>query len=242
MDTEGVAGVAGLPEASNINGCDGYEPKNRPAESAGNPDECRTFPEIQSGYTYFVQRADGLIKIGFSARPQSRVKALSRQFGGLEILAIVSSDFAGEFETHQRFDALRVDGEWFQPEQPLLEFIDQVALQFSQAPEPRETERIRVDPEFVELRPALRLRRTPAPPRPPRAARTEFDEIVAALIRKRPHLPPMLQRRVSNIAEQVQNLRFYVRPAWAADDRQTLPGAIRRDIAAFERALSATTH
>lgn len=213
MDSKDVAGVAGLPEASNINGCDGFEPEIGPAESAGNPAECRTFPEIPSGYTYFVQRSDGLIKIGFSARPQSRVKSLARQFNGLKVLAIVSSDFSGEFETHQRFDALRVDGEWFQPEQPLLDFIDLAAQQPVPLPKPK-----------------------------PRKARTEFDEIVAALIRMRPHLHPVLQRRVSNIAEQVQSLRFYVRPAWAADDRQTLPGIIRRDIASFEAAMHAAAH
>jgi hypothetical protein len=42
MDTEDMAGVAGLPEASNINGCDGKKARKRPAKTAGNPAECRT--------------------------------------------------------------------------------------------------------------------------------------------------------------------------------------------------------
>jgi hypothetical protein len=37
-----MAGVAGLPETNEINGCDTEAGKNNPAESAGNPTECRT--------------------------------------------------------------------------------------------------------------------------------------------------------------------------------------------------------
>ena len=47
MDTEDVAGVAGLPEASNINWCDGEKTRNRPAKTAGNPAECRTLPATE---------------------------------------------------------------------------------------------------------------------------------------------------------------------------------------------------
>jgi hypothetical protein len=38
-----VAGVAGLPQASNINGCDTETGPKTPANTAGNPAECRTF-------------------------------------------------------------------------------------------------------------------------------------------------------------------------------------------------------
>lgn len=42
MDGKGMAGVAGLPQASNINGCDTETGPKTPAETAGNPRECRT--------------------------------------------------------------------------------------------------------------------------------------------------------------------------------------------------------
>lgn len=45
-----VAGVAGLPQASNINGCDTEKASNGPAETAGNPAECRTFPAYRVAF------------------------------------------------------------------------------------------------------------------------------------------------------------------------------------------------
>lgn len=42
MLTKDVAGVAGLPQVNEINGCDGASSRTHPAESAGNPRKCRT--------------------------------------------------------------------------------------------------------------------------------------------------------------------------------------------------------
>jgi len=42
MDTKDVAGVAGLPEASNINECDAREAPKQPAKGRRNPAKCRT--------------------------------------------------------------------------------------------------------------------------------------------------------------------------------------------------------
>jgi hypothetical protein len=42
MVKNGVAGVAGLPQANDFNGCDSFVPENKPAKTAGNPAECRT--------------------------------------------------------------------------------------------------------------------------------------------------------------------------------------------------------
>jgi hypothetical protein len=39
-----MRGVAGLPEAHEINGCDSPAAAQNPAKAAGNPEECRTFP------------------------------------------------------------------------------------------------------------------------------------------------------------------------------------------------------
>jgi hypothetical protein len=169
---------------------------------------------LPKGYTYFVRHQD-MIKIGSSMQPEGRIRALQTGFPlDLEVLAVVSMEVADEYQTHQRFAHLRVRGEWFRSEPDLLAFIE--AVKAEPLPPPPE-------PEIIVIK--------------PKKARTEFDEIVSALIRSRPHLPPVLQRQVSNIAEMVQNLKSYVRPDWAADDRQTLPDLIRRKILAFETAL-----
>lgn len=127
MDTKDVAGVAGLPEASENNGCDTIEAAGTPPNSRRNPMECRTFQDLPCGWTYFIQRKDMLIKIGFSAMPRKRIKSLRREFGrGLKTLTVVPSSVAGEFETHQQFEHLRVEGEWFQPADDLWKFIRQV--------------------------------------------------------------------------------------------------------------------
>ena len=42
----------------------------------------------------------------------------------------------------------------------------------------------------------------------------------------------------SNLIEQLENLQTYVRPAWAKDERQTLPWLIAQQHAALSAALS----
>jgi hypothetical protein len=56
MDGKAVAGVAGLPQASNINGCDTETAPNNPASTAGNPAECRTFEARDTLTVADVQR------------------------------------------------------------------------------------------------------------------------------------------------------------------------------------------
>lgn len=55
MDGKAVAGVAGLPQANDINGCDTETRLNNPASTAGNPPECRTF---EVGKTYLMNRGE----------------------------------------------------------------------------------------------------------------------------------------------------------------------------------------
>jgi hypothetical protein len=78
------------------------------------------------GHTYFVRKNDE-IKIGFSAYPWRRLKGLKRQFPGLLVLAVVRSEVAGEFETHQQFAHLRLTGEWFRAAPDLLAFIEKLS-------------------------------------------------------------------------------------------------------------------
>lgn len=105
------------------------------------------------GHTYFVRRADGLIKIGFSAKPGRRVKSLAREHGTLDVLAIVPCSVAGEFETHQQFADLRAEGEWFRSSPTLLAFIEAIKDQ----PEPAKLVPVKpvVHPAIAEIK-ALR--------------------------------------------------------------------------------------
>lgn len=126
MDKKQVAGVAGLPHSIYVNGCDTETGTETPPETPVIPKDCRTYPPIPCGWTYFVERADGLIKIGFSEKPSSRIANHRRQFGTIKILAVVPQSVAGEFDTHQKFAGLRVEGEWFRCSSNLLAFIRRV--------------------------------------------------------------------------------------------------------------------
>lgn len=75
------------------------------------------------GWTYFVQSGDR-IKIGHTAKPGRRLKGLARKFEGLEVLAVVSAEIIGEFEAHELFAHLRLEGEWFRATDELLDYID----------------------------------------------------------------------------------------------------------------------
>lgn len=80
---------------------------------------------------YFVER-DGFVKIGYSSDLKTRLRKLNRgdcfvegmTVGPVKLLATIES--AGE-ETeswlHQRFDHLRIGGEWFHCDEELRSFI-----------------------------------------------------------------------------------------------------------------------
>jgi hypothetical protein len=76
---------------------------------------------------YFIQHGEGGdIKIGHTSRdPYGRMAAL--QTGTplvLTLLATVPGGSKEEGELHEKFTALKVRGEWFRPEPPLLGFIE----------------------------------------------------------------------------------------------------------------------
>lgn len=77
------------------------------------------------GWVYFVQAGDdGPIKIGRSRRPLERFEELR---GGSPLpLRLLLTYRAGELEErrlHQRFAELRRSGEWFDPGEPLIDFL-----------------------------------------------------------------------------------------------------------------------
>ena len=78
---------------------------------------------MEKPLTYFLQRGDGLVKIGKarSERLHTRWQELCRMAG--EQLAFLGVDDVDELALHARFSHLRRIGEWFAPGLDLLEYI-----------------------------------------------------------------------------------------------------------------------
>ena len=73
---------------------------------------------------YFIRRADGLVKIGYSHDPAARLSQLKQQHQcEMELLATTSGARAAERELHERFSAHRATGEWFRPADVLMQHI-----------------------------------------------------------------------------------------------------------------------
>lgn len=165
------------------------------------------------GWTYFIRRADGAIKIGFSIRPQRRIRGLTREFGALETLAVVPACLVGEYETHQLFGHLRLKGEWFRGEQDLIYFIEQTKVEVAAQPEPE----------------------TMPPPAIAKQASGALSEheAIRRLINARAKVygaDSREGRACSNLAEMLKNMRTYVRPEWAVHECQTLPWMIKQQM------------
>jgi len=76
---------------------------------------------------YFaINSNDGLIKIGYSAIPIGRIIHLGKS---ISILATLDGNRPREILLHKRFSHLRVTGEWFKPDQELLNFIQNPDLE-----------------------------------------------------------------------------------------------------------------
>jgi hypothetical protein len=74
-------------------------------------------------WTYFIHGADA-IKIGKSLNPRGRMAELQVGSGcELKLLLAVPYDRLPEASAHRKFKHLRLHGEWFRPEQDLLDFI-----------------------------------------------------------------------------------------------------------------------
>jgi len=78
------------------------------------------------GFVYFARcvGTDGPIKIGFSARPEMRVKSLSRQVRHpVEMILTIPGDVAVEHRVHGHFVDLHLGNEWFSPTEALTDAI-----------------------------------------------------------------------------------------------------------------------
>ena len=75
---------------------------------------------MKSGKIYFLRRADGLIKIGYTANLKRRLEHLTKSHGALEVVRLINGDKHREKQLHTRFRAFNEYGEWFRPESELL--------------------------------------------------------------------------------------------------------------------------
>lgn len=79
-------------------------------------------------YVYFIQQGDnGPIKIGYSAEPEKRLQTLSTASPyPLRILKTTEGGKSLEQTLHQRFAEFQLEGEWFAPDDELLDFINEI--------------------------------------------------------------------------------------------------------------------
>jgi hypothetical protein len=78
----------------------------------------------EGSLVYYIQReSDSLIKIGTSRTIAGRWAALKSEHGPILLMAAHQGAHREERIVHDAFAALRVEGEWFRPELPLIEHI-----------------------------------------------------------------------------------------------------------------------
>lgn len=102
-------------------GVDAVEPLVRRQDQPVHPDSV----------VYYLRRANGDIKIGYSAQLPVRVATLTRTHGLLDLLGTEPGDWRLEYERHLQFRSSRADGpgqEWFRPAPELLLHIERLAV------------------------------------------------------------------------------------------------------------------
>jgi hypothetical protein len=82
--------------------------------------------KMRNSDVYYVQRSDGLIKIGYSSQLGSRLGSLRLAHGPLTLLATHKGGRPAEDAQHEQFREHRVVGEWFRPVPELLAHIARI--------------------------------------------------------------------------------------------------------------------
>lgn len=87
-------------------------------------DELVTVDETRLGWIYFVRRRiDGAIKIGFSEDVDRRIKEIETGAGECELIAEMVGRQSREAELHRQFAHRRLHGEWFSPNDELIDLM-----------------------------------------------------------------------------------------------------------------------
>jgi len=92
------------------------------------PKAIEVLEEIADDRVYFIQdSASGHIKIGMSRKPEQRMADLQVAHSArLVLLGHIPGDRDLEGAFHERFGDLRLEGEWFEPDDDLVAFIAEV--------------------------------------------------------------------------------------------------------------------
>ena len=81
---------------------------------------------MSKGYIYFIQQGlDGQIKIGYSQDPKDRLKTLQTSNPReLRLLLTLQGNEDYERKLHKQFERHKLKGEWFEPHEDVLIFIE----------------------------------------------------------------------------------------------------------------------
>ena len=74
---------------------------------------------MRSGRIYFLLRQDGMLKIGYSATFKTRLRALERSHGPLEVVRLIYGDKRRERAIHSQCARHHEYGEWFRDSEKL---------------------------------------------------------------------------------------------------------------------------
>lgn len=90
-------------------------------------------PKKVKGYVYFIQgQCGGAIKIGYSASPEKRLKELQTGYPDtLMILLMLPGSESTERALHREFEASRLQGEWFRPDEYVIKRIKELKSKFT---------------------------------------------------------------------------------------------------------------
>ena len=78
-------------------------------------------------FVYFIECA-GLIKIGVSVNPETRLASIQTANGHTaRLLATVPGGTRLERQLHEKFKASRVGGEWFKPTNEIREYLREIS-------------------------------------------------------------------------------------------------------------------
>lgn len=89
-------------------------------------------PKEPKGYVYFIQGlCGGAIKVGYSVDPNKRLKELQTGYPDtLTILLMIPGTEQTEKTLHRQFESSRLKGEWFRPDEYLIDAIKNLKAKF----------------------------------------------------------------------------------------------------------------
>ncbi|GAB4351446.1 MAG: hypothetical protein Kow0026_08520 [Oricola sp.] len=78
---------------------------------------------MKTGTIYFVQKTDGMVKVGFTTTLSRRLTTLSKSHGPLEVLGTINGDKQRERSIHRQLERFNVYGEWFRGEGEVIDYV-----------------------------------------------------------------------------------------------------------------------